>query len=53
MFGKKIYATAVFANHAPRLADDTKLVSTIATAYATHIGVPLGDAIIFYINGTA
>jgi hypothetical protein len=53
VFGKKVYATAVFTNHAPNLADDLRLTSAIATAFSKRLGVALGDASIFYINGTA
>lgn len=53
VFGKKVYATAVFANHTPDLAADLKLVSAIATVYAKRLGVPLADASIFYVNGGA
>lgn len=53
VFGKKLYATAVFTNHRPQPAKDRALVSMLATAYATRLSVPLGDMSVFYINGTA
>jgi hypothetical protein len=52
VFGKKLHATAVFANHIPKLDGDLKVVSAIATAYANRLAAPLGNASIFYINGT-
>jgi hypothetical protein len=52
VLGGKLHATAVFSNHAPMLADDMKLVSALATAYAKRLVAPLGNATIFYLNGT-
>jgi hypothetical protein len=51
VFGKKLHATAVFSNHAPKRIEDLKLVSAIATAYAKRLATPLGNANIFYVNG--
>ncbi|HCR52190.1 TPA: hypothetical protein DIV48_00905 [Candidatus Kaiserbacteria bacterium] len=51
VFGGKVYATAVFANHEPSPADDLKLASAVATVYATRLEKPLAEANIFYING--
>ena len=52
VFGGKLQATAVFSNHVPIPAEDAKCISAIATSYAKVLTVPLGDANIFYINGT-
>lgn len=52
VFGKKLHATVVFANHVVDGERDLKLVSAVASAYAKKLGVPLGDASIFYVNAT-
>lgn len=52
VFGDKLQTTAVFINHAPVPVEDLKLVSALTTAYANILEVPLGNASIFYINGT-
>lgn len=53
VFGKQLHATAVFSNHVPAADDDLKLVSALATRYASRLAVPLGMASVFYVNGTA
>lgn len=49
VFGKKLYATAVFANHAPD-PQDLRVVNAITSAHAKRLNVPLGEACVFYIN---
>lgn len=50
VFGTQVYATAVFANHAPDREQDLKLVSALATRYSKRLNTPLGMASVFYVN---
>ncbi|MEJ0053648.1 MAG: hypothetical protein WDN10_02890 [bacterium] len=49
VFGKRLQATAVFANHAPEPVDRA-LIFALATRFAGRLKVGLGNAAIFYVN---
>lgn len=50
VFGGKLWATVVFANHVPQREADLELICALATRYADRLAVPLGSANIFYVN---
>lgn len=51
VYGKKVYATCVFINRShANVAADRALINYVATEHSKRLGVPLGDATIFYIS---
>ncbi len=52
VFGGKLQTTAVFTNHEPRLVEDRKIISAISTQFARALNVPIGNASLFYVNGS-
>lgn len=51
VFGKKLYATAVFMNHSIKnRSEDIKLCNYMATQFVKTLKCGLGELVIFYIN---
>lgn len=49
VFGKKVYATAVFMNHTINLPKDQEVLNYLGTRFSKELGYPLGELVLIYV----